>query len=120
MRNGIVLRIENTSRIGYDAPLNAYSERPPASSHVLHVFVSAKSAHVGTSVRVHPCHRTPQALDEVLARFHLQGRRRKQQTVLKEVPDALDGVEIWCELWMLTDGGRACRTYVRTRRMTAI
>ena len=82
-------------------------------------LVSAKSAHVGTSVRVHPCHRTPQALDEVLARFHLQGRR-KQQTVLKEVPDALDGVEIWCELWMLTDGGRACRTYVRTRRATAM
>ena len=54
MRNGIVLRIENTSRISYDAPLNTYSERPPASRHVLHVFVSAKSAHVGTSVRVHP------------------------------------------------------------------
>ena len=48
-----------------------------------------------------------QALDEVLARFHLHWRR-KQQMFLKEVPDALDGVEIWRELWMLRQRFQPC------------
>ena len=50
-------------------------------------------------LRIHPCHSPSQALEEVCTRFHFQWRR-KQQAILQETPDALDCVEVWCELWM--------------------